>query len=97
MLVSCVIVLFSGDGWLEGAANVLTPEDTIVVFNKTDLLATDLPRVSPVLGGREGASSSSSSVCWLSCRTEEGMDGFMQTLKRHLEGLYVYYTVWYVV
>lgn len=76
-----------GDGWLEGAANVLTPEDTIVVFNKTDLLATDLPRVSPVLGGREGASSSSSSVCWLSCRTEEGMDGFMQTLKRHLEGL----------
>ena len=89
MLVSCVIVLFSGDGWWEGAANVLTPEDTIVVFNKTDLLATALPRVSPLLGGREGASSSSS-VCWLSCRTEEGMDGFMQTLKRHLERLYVH-------
>ena len=63
------------------AENVFNNHDTIVVLNKADLLSEGIVK-------QWQASISGESrikMCWLSCKTEEGVEGFLQQLKSILE------------
>ena len=61
-----------------GATDVFDSDSTIVVMNKTDLLP-------PGSTDRRAAEVESVPVCWLSCKTGEGVEDFMDSMKRLLE------------
>lgn len=65
---------------------LFSSEDTLVVLNKTDLLSEDTQQwqVDPSVGG------SRLKVCWLSCKTGQGVEKFMQEMRCILERMQVY-------
>ena len=66
----------------DGTSSVFNMEDTLVVLNKTDLLPPNLLRewrTSCEEGGGE------MKLCWLSCKTEDGVKEFMLQLRDTLE------------
>ncbi len=57
---------------------IFNDDDTLVVLNKTDLVSHDLGNVCSSSGG-------GLKLCPLSCKTEEGVEEFLQQLKNILE------------
>ncbi len=63
------------------AENVFNDHDTIVVLNKADLLSDgDVKQWHASI-----SEESKIKLCWMSCKTEEGVEGFLQQLKSILE------------
>ena len=60
------------------ATDVFDRDSTIVVMNKTDLLP-------PESTDRRAAEIENVPVCWLSCKTGEGVEDFMDSMKQLLE------------
>lgn len=56
---------------------VFDRDSTIIVMNKTDLLP---PKVV-----ERNVEVENVPVCWISCKTGEGVDTFMDTMKKLLE------------
>ena len=71
--------LSAGDS--DGAGSVFNMEDTLVVLNKTDLLPPDLLREWRTSCEERGEMK----LCWLSCKTEDGVKEFMLQLRHTLE------------
>lgn len=75
----------SNNDCVYNATGVFSPSDTIVVMNKIDLLSlsgedpstTDCRHVTHVAGGTP--------FCWISCKTGEGVQQFMEQFKDVLE------------
>ena len=61
-----------------GATDVFDRDSTIIAMNKTDLLP-------PESTDKRAAEVESVPVCWLSCKTGEGVEDFMDSLKQLLE------------
>jgi tRNA modification GTPase len=71
--------------WLERAVANLPSQSTLVVMNKTDLLGEE----QRCLLERRLSSETDErlELCWLSCRTGDGVDQFMESFTSHLERL----------
>jgi 50S ribosomal subunit-associated GTPase HflX len=60
-----------------GATDVFDRDSTIVVMNKTDLLPSE--------STDRRAELENVPICWMSCKTGDGVDTFMDSMKRLLE------------
>lgn len=71
--------------WSEGATGVFTPQDTLVVLNKTDLLDSSEGR-EPFGMEREFLQTmcEGADVCAMSCKTGEGVERFMGHFEKML-------------
>lgn len=67
---------------LDSATSVFGMEDTLVVLNKTDLLSSHEGKELEAFSREDGLK-----VCYLSCKTNDGMDAFMQQLKDMLKDM----------
>ena len=65
-------------GFSELATDVFDEDSTIIVMNKTDLLPPEL------LTDRR-AEIESVPLCWISCKTGDGVEAFMDSMKQLLE------------
>lgn len=68
--------------WVYKATRVFNPGDTIIVLNKTDLLLS-----CETTSADSKCISEEVPVCWISCKTGEGIDQFMEQLKSLLEAM----------
>ena len=64
-------------GFTDLAAEVFDKDSTIIVMNKTDLLPPELTK--------RHADIDSAPVCWISCKTGDGVSDFMNSMKLLLE------------
>ena len=67
-------------GLTEQATDVFDRDSTIIVMNKTDLLEVESMQRHTELDGVP--------VCWISCKTGDGVETFMDTMKLLLQKLY---------
>ena len=63
---------------------LLTADNTIIVMNKVDLVDENHMDTLRFMD-RDGLK-----ICWLSCKTEEGVKNFLNVLQAKLAELYVY-------
>ena len=61
---------------------VFDRDGTIIVMNKTDLLTSEMTE-------RHTTEIDGVPVCWISCKTGNGVDDFMDSLKKLLEQMYI--------
>lgn len=72
------------DNWSNEATEIFRPNNTIVVMNKVDLVnpSDSLP---PLAGEIMQTHHEGAEICYMSCKTREGVDHFMKELKGMLK------------
>ena len=71
--------------WIDKAVGVFMPSDTIVVMNKVDLLPSLRDELNAAVYGNKTHVADEIPICWMSCKTGEGVEQFMQQFKSLLE------------
>ena len=71
--------------WIDKAVGVFMPSDTIVVMNKVDLLPSLREELNAGVYGNKTHVADEIPICWMSCKTGEGVEQFMQQFKSLLE------------
>ena len=77
--------------WSSGATDVFTPDDTLVVLNKVDLISSSEHARGTIPEGNEElwrqCKEVGTAVCYMSCKTGEGVDNFMTSLGEMLKNM----------